>query len=277
MGKQGKQKKRTRDAEREDETLHAAPVSSPFASPFASDESDVDTTTTSSSSSSEDNEDGEAFDTIDVDFEFFDPDQSDFHGIKTLLTNYLDGKEYNCSDFVDEVMGSQGSTVIKCGDGENVIGIAAVMDIGTNSSLFGVMDFIEGKCPEDILPTLKKSLKNAKFIVSERLMNSPPQLAPPLMDAIFDGQEDGSDDYYILLGRAYREKNTPSSKGSELIFALPEYQFLYDASRVKFEFEVATGGHYAREKDDLRPMRFVSCIDRASLNRAIGAMKKVIQ
>mmetsp|Transcript_7585 Transcript_7585/g.15221 ORF Transcript_7585/g.15221 Transcript_7585/m.15221 type:complete len:267 (+) Transcript_7585:30-830(+) len=266
MGKQGKQKKRTRDAEEEDETLHAA-----------SNESDtIDTTSTSTSSSEEEDDDDSegAFDTIDVDFEFFDPDQSDFHGIKTLLTNYLDGKEYNCSDFVDEVMGSQGSTVIKCGDGENVIGIAAVVDIGT-SSLFGVLDFIEGKCPEDMLPALKE-LKNAKFIVSERLMNSPPQLAPPLMDAIFDGREDGTE-HYILLGRAYKDNSTPSSKGFKLIFALPEYQFLYDASRIKFEFEVAAGGHYAREKDDLRPMRFVCCIDRTSLNTALGAMKKVIQ
>ena len=265
-----KQKKRARGAE-EDDTLHAAPDSFPSTS---------DTSTSSSSrdsSSSEDNDEGEAFDTIDVDFEFFDPDQGDFHGIKTLLTNYLDGKEYGCSDFVDEVMGSQGSTVIKCGDGENVIGIAALMDIGTGS-FFGVMDFIKAACPEDILPALKQ-MKNAKFIVSERLMNSPPQLAPPLMDAIFDGQEDGAENY-ILLGRAYRDNAASSSKGSkeasDLIFALPEYQFLYDAAKVKFHFQVATGGHYAREKDDLRPMRFVCCIDRKSLNTAFHAMKKAI-
>eukprot|EP00889_Picochlorum_renovo_P002396 jgi/Picre1/29426/NNA_004814.t1 len=205
MGKQGKQKKRTRDAEEEDETLHAA-----------SDESDtIDTTSTSTSSSEEEDDDDSegAFDTIDVDFEFFDPDQSDFHGIKTLLTNYLDGKEYNCSDFVDEVMGSQGSTVIKCGDGENVIGIAAVVDIGT-SSLFGVLDFIEGKCPEDMLPALKE-LKNAKFIVSERLMNSPPQLAPPLMDAILDGREDGRNITSYLEERTRITVRRPP-KGSNL-------------------------------------------------------------
>lgn len=39
---------------------------------------------------SEDDEDGEAFESVTVDFDFTQPSEEDFHGIKLLLTNWLD-------------------------------------------------------------------------------------------------------------------------------------------------------------------------------------------
>ena len=52
----------------------------------------------SSGSESEDNEE------VDVNFEFFDPQEVDFHGLKALLQTYLDGSPYNCSELVDTVI-----------------------------------------------------------------------------------------------------------------------------------------------------------------------------
>lgn len=53
---------------------------------------------------SEDNSDGEAFDSVTVDFDFAEPQESDFLGLKTLLTNYLDGQQYDASGLVDLVL-----------------------------------------------------------------------------------------------------------------------------------------------------------------------------
>lgn len=41
---------------------------------------------------------------VDVDFEFFDPREIDFHGLKALLQTYLDGTAFNCSELVDTVI-----------------------------------------------------------------------------------------------------------------------------------------------------------------------------
>ena len=46
----------------------------------------------------------EGYDRIDVDFEFFDPREKDFLGLKTLLNNWLDGRTYACSELVDTII-----------------------------------------------------------------------------------------------------------------------------------------------------------------------------
>lgn len=58
---------------------------------------------------SSDDEDGEAFEHVDVDFEFYDPVEKDFHGLKVLLTGLLDGVEWNCSELVDAIIKQVGA------------------------------------------------------------------------------------------------------------------------------------------------------------------------
>ena len=52
----------------------------------------------------EDDEDGEAFKEVQVNFQFFDPHEKDFHGLKALLHTYLDGQQYDCSGLVDTII-----------------------------------------------------------------------------------------------------------------------------------------------------------------------------
>lgn len=52
----------------------------------------------------DDNEDEDAYKEINVDFEFFDPKEIDFLGLKSLLTSYLDGQQYDCSGLVDTII-----------------------------------------------------------------------------------------------------------------------------------------------------------------------------
>lgn len=218
------------------------------------------------SSESSDDEDGEAFDSIDVDFEFFDPEEGDFHGIKTLLTNYLDGEKFDSSNVVDELMACPGSTVIKCGDEGNIIGIAAVLE----NPIQGIQDFLLRHCSEEVASRLHG--KNMRLILHERLMNSPPQLAPPLMEAILVPEVQETASTFVLLGRGYREQ----SGGGDVIFALPEYEFLYNAALCVCDFPVSNRGGYDR-KDDLKPVRCVAILDKASLAKACKDMNRVIR
>ena len=41
---------------------------------------------------------------VKVDFEFFDPQEIDFHGLKALLQTYLDGDTFSCSELVDTII-----------------------------------------------------------------------------------------------------------------------------------------------------------------------------
>lgn len=61
---------------------------------------------------SEDDSDGEAFDSVTVDFDFSEPQEDDFLGLKVLLTNYLDGVTYDGSGLVDLVLKH-----VRCGVG----------------------------------------------------------------------------------------------------------------------------------------------------------------
>jgi protein BCP1 len=57
---------------------------------------------------SADDEDGEAFNEVQVDFKFFDPQEPDFHGLRTLLHNYLDGADFDSSGLTDAVIDQVG-------------------------------------------------------------------------------------------------------------------------------------------------------------------------
>jgi protein BCP1 len=75
----------------EDQTSHSNSDSFNSSGTSGSDDS-------SSDSESEGNEE------VDVDFEFFDPQEVDFHGLKALLQTFLDGSPYNCSELVNTVI-----------------------------------------------------------------------------------------------------------------------------------------------------------------------------
>lgn len=58
--------------------------------------------------------------TVQVDFAFFDPKESDFHGVKLLLQNYLGDKQWDLSGFVDLILGQPTvGSVVKAEDAED--------------------------------------------------------------------------------------------------------------------------------------------------------------
>ena len=73
------------------------------------DGSEEETSNSGTSSSGKDDSDseegGEEGDTVDVDLEFFDPSERDFHGLKALLRTYLDDSDFSgCSELVETLI-----------------------------------------------------------------------------------------------------------------------------------------------------------------------------
>ena len=286
------------------EDLDDAPSSSGDDDAFPSEEEDDE-------ESSGDDEDGEAFDSIDVNFEFFDPTEDDFHGLKTLLTHYLDGEQFSSSELVDAIISNPAGTVIKCGEDDDPIGIASVLPFeGYSSSKFlqEIKSFVLKRCPKSKEADLKAAWVSptTALLISDRLLNCPPQLAPPLMDSLMKETKEMAKSgnkisQYIFITRAYvdptatagppqggkkaakkakkgSEKSTAPDKGStrisDLIFATPEGEFLANKASVAFSFPIP---NRAVGKDDLEPHRVVTVIPAKEVAGALREMKEVVE
>eukprot|EP00882_Tetradesmus_deserticola_P020570 GHRQ01022224.1.p1 GENE.GHRQ01022224.1~~GHRQ01022224.1.p1 ORF type:complete len:254 (+),score=93.39 GHRQ01022224.1:84-845(+) len=141
----------------------------------------------------EDSPDEDPFDQIDVNFQFFDPKESDFHGLKALLHTYLDGQQYDSSPLVDTIIAqSSVGTVVRTGEDEDPIAVMTVLNTQQHSQagfMGQIRQYVLGKCRDTAVKDKVAKAWDAAgtgLIINERLVNCPPQLAPPLVQALFD-------------------------------------------------------------------------------------------
>jgi protein BCP1 len=270
----------------------------------------------SDAAESEDDEDGAAFASIDVDFEFFNPGEKDFHGLRALLQNFLDGRQYGCSALVDAVVAAPVGTVIKCGEDDDPIGVATVLGLHAHRRLQPLVElkaFLLEHAPDAAAAAALEAAwgaRGAALLLSERLMNCPPVLAPPLMEALFaevaaaaaapETRAAFAFDRYLLVSRAYvdpeaapppaRKKNkgggggggkrkggaapaAAGGAGAALIHATPEGEFLSKRAAWRFAFPVPGR---AVGKGDLAPHREVALVEAAQVPAALRELRAVL-
>ncbi|KAG8382742.1 hypothetical protein BUALT_Bualt05G0108900 [Buddleja alternifolia] len=204
---------------------------------------------TSKQSDASDNEDFERV--VQADFAFFDPKPSDFHGVKVLLQTYLDDKQWDLSGFVDLILGQPTvGTVVKIEDDE---------DDGGSKSIVELKDYLLKVCQDrDVIAKLRSLLGehalDVGLMVSQRVVNLPPQLLPPLYDGLFDEIEWATEDeptqelqrsfrfrFYLIISRIYKHKNANQNKGmkdgdEDVIYIKPEDEILLELSSWSFSF-----------------------------------------
>ena len=133
---------------------------------------------------------GSDADEVNVTFDNFDPVEDDFHGIKMFVANLLDGQSFDSSGLVDLVLGQSGQvgTVIKIMDEEEVYGVMTVVSMqgaATQVCLQQIGDFILKKCPASQKEAFARAVRgNTGLIISERMINVPPELAVPLLQGL---------------------------------------------------------------------------------------------
>jgi len=193
-------KKRTREVEGKD-----APVEDP-----AVDKMD------------EDDEDEEDFDMVNVDFEWFNYDaEVDFHGAKTLLRQLfdVDANLFNMSALSDLVISQNtiGSTVKVDGKATDAYAMMTVLDLSQpKEPLPDIAKYLVEKAKANealsAIPPLIESGKRIGLIFSERLINVPSEIAPPLYSMLIDEVEAAVEDkepydfsHYLILSKTYQE------------------------------------------------------------------------
>ncbi|CAN6470604.1 unnamed protein product [Victoria cruziana] len=204
-------------------------------------------------------------DVIFADFEFFDPKPSDFHGVKNLLHNYLGSKQWDLSNFVDLILGQPTvGTVVKIegDDDDNLFAVITALNMDRykdHKCIMELKEFLLQSCHDAdvqtcLRTTLKERAQNIGLLVSQRMINLPAELLPPLYDALFDEISWATEDepteklrksfcfkYYLIVTRFYKKKTGQSNRmrndqSEEVIYVKMEDEIFHKLCSWSFTF-----------------------------------------
>ncbi|EPS45375.1 hypothetical protein H072_549 [Dactylellina haptotyla CBS 200.50] len=184
-------------------------------------------------------------DLINVDFEFFDPQDHDFHGIKLLLRQLFDADSQllNISTLADLIIEQKlvGSTVKvdgREGDPFSFLSVVNWQMHKTAPEIQKLASYLIDRSANTPLESRLKTIlsadasENTAIVLSERLLNMPADISPPsykmLLEEIQLAVEDNEPytfTHYLLISKVYAEiesklptedDDTSSSKRSKL-------------------------------------------------------------
>jgi len=178
-------------------------------------------------------------DLINVDFEFHDPQENDFHFIKNLILRYLDDREFDASGFADAICAqTRVGTTVRVADYDETYAFMTVLNVQRHAQQLWMQQIKKtmiAECPDDATRKKMQQLfengdagKPVGLIVSGRVINFPPQLLPHLNRALFDEVEwaktdeptkELQDSYkfskYVVLARVYEAPDARVSVGGK--------------------------------------------------------------
>ncbi|KNA23613.1 hypothetical protein SOVF_023470 [Spinacia oleracea] len=228
---------------------------------------------------------------IQADFAFFDPKPDDFHGVKMLLQSYLDDKQWDVSGFVDLILAQTtvGSVVkIEDDEDEGLFALLTALNLGRykdNKCINEVRDYLLKVCGEkNTVGELKRLLEDQAdhvgLLVSQRVMNLPPQLLPHLYNSLFDEISWATEDeptkdlresfrfkHYLLLTRIYKKKaqnkkgSTSSSNDEDIIYVKPEDELFFELCSWSFTFPLHIQPPASQELKNYRLMGLVMAVE----------------
>ncbi|XP_007434157.1 BRCA2 and CDKN1A-interacting protein [Python bivittatus] len=245
---------------------------------------------------------------VNVEFEAHTITDGDKNGIKKLLQQLFLKAPINTGDLTDILIQQNhiGSVVKQTEvieesddeDDEEVFGFISLLNLterkGTECAeqiKELVLSQCEKNCEQNVVEQLDKLLsdttKPVGFLLSERFINVPPQIALPmhqqlqkeLAEAQRTNKPCGKCYFYLLISKTYTNKKNAKKKGSgthqkeELMFSNAEEEFFYEQSLLKFSYSVeddsdsCLGGRWSFEDVPMKPLRTVIVIpaDRMSV------------
>ncbi|RWA08155.1 hypothetical protein EKO27_g6950 [Xylaria grammica] len=171
-----------------------------------------------------DSSDDEDFDMVNVDFEWFNFNEKiDFHGTKSLIRQLfdVDANLFDVSALADLILSqsSIGSTVKTDGEEADPFAFLTALNIQEHRQKKPVTQLIDylsekAKATESLasIPELLASGQHVGLILSERLINMPSEVAPPLYSMLVEEIQDAVDDkepyeftHYLIVSKTYHE------------------------------------------------------------------------
>lgn len=173
---------------------------------------------------------------VNVDFDFFDPEDCHFHQVKRFLGQTFDGKKFDLSAAADHIVGqTRVGTVIRTSEGEkdDILGVVSVINCGisrSNNFVKQVKQFLLQHATKKVSEKLGALLNSEAtgLLLSDRVVNLPHMIGGPLMRAIHDeivwAREDEPTEAqrkyyrfenYVLVTRKIESASTSGEQGGE--------------------------------------------------------------
>lgn len=141
---------------------------------------------------------------VDVDFEFFDPKSSDFHGIKSLISQTFaqDAELIQISQFTDLTI--EQSTIGSCvkvdGSEDDPYAFMSIVNLTHHAEQECTQQFkqylterislgthsISHQSKEDLLNILNSKILQVGWLVNERLINMPTEISAPMLKMLLE-------------------------------------------------------------------------------------------
>ncbi|KAI0394387.1 p21-C-terminal region-binding protein-domain-containing protein [Xylariaceae sp. FL0594] len=174
----------------------------------------------------DDSSDDEDFDMVNVDFEWFNFNEKiDFHGTKSLIRQLfdVDATLLDVSALADLILSQPtvGSTVKTDGEEADPFAFLTVLNVQEHRDkkpMAQLIEYLEDKAKEtealaSVVPELLASSdKQVGLVLSERLINMPSEIAPPLYSMLVDEIEAAVEDkepyeftHYLIVSKMYHE------------------------------------------------------------------------
>lgn len=235
---------------------------------------------------------------VQADFGFFDPKLEDFHGVKLLLQNYLDEKPWDLNGFVELILGQptvgtvvklDGNDQVEEGDEQDLYAVVSALNFGRyggHHCIRELKEFLVGVCGDEnvkrkLKVLLEQQASDVGLLVSQRFVNCPHQLVPPLYDALFDEVSWAMEDeptkelrksfcfkFYLLVTRIYENKqsnhsNAKAKNNSEepIIYLKVEDEVFNEMSSFSFTFHLHSSPCVPHELRNYRAMGLVMVIN----------------
>ncbi|KAJ2559945.1 Mss4p nuclear export [Coemansia sp. RSA 1933] len=206
-------RKRTREDKNDDAEMHDVEKTN------TTIDTPVDAEDTSGSEENSADEEGSM---VDVEFEFFEPTEIDFHGMKSLLKSSFgdDAQDFDISGLADLILeqGEIGSTVKTDGEDSDPYALLTVVDLTKHKQVpvvRQIKDYLLKKAEKsqhsaklaDILDASPG--KNTGLLISERVVNVPPQVVAPMLRMLVDEMKAAETSYdfehFVLVCPLYRD------------------------------------------------------------------------
>lgn len=258
-----------------------------------------------------DSSDDEDFDMVNVDFEWFNFNEKiDFHGTKTLIRQLfdVDSTLFDISALADLILSQStiGSTVKTDGEESDPFAFVTALNVQEHREKKPVAQLVEylsakAKTNESLapIPQLLASGQHVGLVLSERLINMPSDIAPPLYTMLIDEIEAAVEDkepyeftHYLIVSKTYHEmestldveerKKKKGKQDATLYYFHPEDEVLQ-------KHAIAYGSYPFTKTDDavadskrafqemgVKPMGSMILIEASKFADAIGAVSEYL-
>ncbi|KAI1277957.1 putative actin cytoskeleton organization and vesicular protein [Xylaria sp. FL0933] len=171
-----------------------------------------------------DSSDDEDFDIVNVDFEWFNFNEKiDFHGTKSLIRQLfdVDANLFDVSALADLVLSQStiGSTVKTDGEESDPFAFITALNVQEHRQKKPVAQLVEylsakARATESLapVPDLLASGQHVGLVLSERLINMPADVVPPLYSMLVEEIEAAVEDkepyeftHYLIVSKTYNE------------------------------------------------------------------------